>query len=1023
MHASSIVHRDIKPANILLDRGEDGGVVARLTDFGIMRIANADADMTRLTQDGMLMGTPAFMAPEQAASASFVGPAADLYAVGVCLYWLLAKRMPFDGPFFAVIVRKTAEPAPVPENVEAWSPGLWPVVAKLIERQPEDRYAFAADAIEALGPFAAAEPIVLERTGAPSARLGKASVVVPRSPCATVGDTVVGVADDDGWWGIWGREAIVAELEAAAKEVEGGEAKALALTGSMGSGKSTLAARFAHLLAQAGRFRSLYVECGRSLGMSAALRGSLERLLDAVGANAASVEAKARELLRQLGETDEAEVQELLQFLRPPSAAAVDGFDALARHVALYGRLVRRLAARRPVLLFVDDIDRGGEDGFRALEQLMRDAEFEPMGLLVLATGEGDAVRGALARRTALRNSVRVVEVGAVDPYRLADGLRAEYRLGHEVAERIVGRASGNPLFARLLAQAVADGADTEPGHDSVDVPAQLEALLGEQVEARLASLADTEALRKVLARFAILGRVADVDELAALCEDVEGDFDDHLDHLIAAGLVVEAREGARVRWAQELVRDVVLGGVSHRRARSLHRRAAELRIAAVEAGAPVVPEIGAHLAAAGDEAGAVEWWLRAAKRAEEAGELRAAFECSALVVAAISEDDPRAAGCLLTMARGQQHLGDGTRAIELARKATRGGDPATTARALALLASCEQERQNMAGWSAAIEELQAVAEGAEPEVQRVRDRALLFWLNRQGDTEQSRALAARMLEDADRFGDGAYVRVRNMWACHVSRDRLEPGVLAEARAALEPVFVDPDVDVRTLVSGRRMVMAHDGYLYGDRDAAVRICEDNIATTRKAGQWADFAMAHVDKVMGELVAGTHEGFVEAIRGCRQTVADAGTPWDGDRLRCFDLILPFVFDVGPRDAIALAAMLDPSVNTSALPIAGWVHLALASDAARRGDMATWLRSAQSIESLVAWGLPLGLVENAIGDLLDNLPSDAEAVLGEAARVVDLARRCYAIDRHARGIASCAALAARIDAATASGGPGT
>ncbi|NLX95028.1 MAG: serine/threonine protein kinase [Rhodopirellula sp.] len=96
-HDMGVVHRDVKPANVMIDvRGQ-----TLLMDFGL---AHLEGSGERLTQDGSVMGTPAYMAPEQAdGSCGEVGPASDQCSLGVVLYELLSGRIPFDGPAATVI--------------------------------------------------------------------------------------------------------------------------------------------------------------------------------------------------------------------------------------------------------------------------------------------------------------------------------------------------------------------------------------------------------------------------------------------------------------------------------------------------------------------------------------------------------------------------------------------------------------------------------------------------------------------------------------------------------------------------------------------------------------------------------------------------------------------------------------------------------------------------------------------------------------------------------------------------------
>jgi serine/threonine-protein kinase len=133
-HTAGLVHRDIKPGNLLLSRG--GSV--KITDFGIAYAVGSEP----VTRTGMIMGTPAYLAPERAAGASAT-PAADLYALGVVGYQCLSGRLPFDGqPLAVAIAHLEQRLPPLPSSVP---PGVAALVAALTAKDPRARPASAAD--------------------------------------------------------------------------------------------------------------------------------------------------------------------------------------------------------------------------------------------------------------------------------------------------------------------------------------------------------------------------------------------------------------------------------------------------------------------------------------------------------------------------------------------------------------------------------------------------------------------------------------------------------------------------------------------------------------------------------------------------------------------------------------------------------------------------------------------------------------------------------------------------------------
>ena len=143
-HSKGIVHRDIKPSNVLLDEGDN----CLLADFGIARLTEG---ATRLTHTGMLMGTPEYMSPEQA-SGETVGPASDIYSVGILLYELVTGRVPFKAETpVAVAIKHLTAPLPPPRTINpALMPEVEGVVLKALARLPADRFSSPANLAAAL---------------------------------------------------------------------------------------------------------------------------------------------------------------------------------------------------------------------------------------------------------------------------------------------------------------------------------------------------------------------------------------------------------------------------------------------------------------------------------------------------------------------------------------------------------------------------------------------------------------------------------------------------------------------------------------------------------------------------------------------------------------------------------------------------------------------------------------------------------------------------------------------------------
>jgi serine/threonine-protein kinase len=149
-HERGIVHRDIKPDNVMLSGG-----AAMVTDFGVAKAVSASSTnggLTTLTQLGVALGTPAYIAPEQAAAEPTVDHRADLYAFGCMAYEMLSGQPPFAGrPAPALLAAHVAEaPEPLARRRPSVPPSLAALVMQCLEKRPADRPRSAADVLRAL---------------------------------------------------------------------------------------------------------------------------------------------------------------------------------------------------------------------------------------------------------------------------------------------------------------------------------------------------------------------------------------------------------------------------------------------------------------------------------------------------------------------------------------------------------------------------------------------------------------------------------------------------------------------------------------------------------------------------------------------------------------------------------------------------------------------------------------------------------------------------------------------------------
>ena len=604
-HANHIVHRDLKPDNVLLSAPGESGMV-KLADLGLALPGYGE----RLSRTGVIMGTAAYMAPEQALGRALDGRA-DLYALGVLLYELTTGKVPFTGDNPLAIVSQHVHAPVVPPSVMRpdLSRALEAVILRLLAKDPVSRFATAADTAKALRDS-------LTHAGAASEEHAPTSIAI--LDALSRGRLV-------------GRAAELSEACELWRRAREGHGHALLFSGEPGAGKTRLARELAMQAA---------IDCAVILSggcyeyeattpyapfVEAFRRWVREQrdddiLRETLGDAAAQIAKLAPEIHNRLGPFHE----------RPHQTADEERlvfFDAIAQVFA-------NLARRQSLLFFVDDLQWANQSTLQLLSHLLR--QLKETQLLILGTYReteldrphplANALVNWNRERLVTRISLRrfdVAETTAQIGSLLGDSVSADF------GEAVHLETEGNPFFVEEVLKSLIEQGSVrrESGQWKRCEVGQL--VLPQSVKEAIGSRLNriSQESNEVLRAAAVLGKTFTFQDLVNITDNQKEDATlDALDEAVSAQLLA-AGSGDSFIFTHDKIREVLYEELNPIRRRRLHRRAAEGLEHNRETTRDVVEKLAHHYLHAGDDERALYYTQQAASEIQQLFPWEGAFE------------------------------------------------------------------------------------------------------------------------------------------------------------------------------------------------------------------------------------------------------------------------------------------------------------------------------------------------------------------------------------------------------------
>ena len=434
LHGAGRLHRDIKTSNILVEPG--GRVV--ILDFGLVAELSGVA-LTSLTAQGGLLGTPAYMAPEQATQEPLTS-AADWYGVGVVLYEALTGRLPFEGSSVDMLLHKLNDTPPIPSTIAPGTPvDLNVLCMELLSRNPAHRPTGEQ---------------LLSRLH-PDLRPPSVSFTIDRPGARRTS-------------GFIGRTAILEQLGAAFGRCREGDPVTIYVRGPSGIGKSAL---IRHFLEELKSSEDVVVLSGRCHEQESVPYKAVDTIIDRLTRYLVRLERVEVEALLPRDVRALTRVFPVLERVAaiadaPTKRAEVDDRHELRRRAfRALEQLLARISDRHPLVVFIDDLQWGDVDSAAMLLDVMRPPEPPAMMLIGAFRSEDEQSSGMLAELLGGRpdDRTRALELArpqilVVDPLSHEESVSLAASLlppdSSQTAQRIAEESGGSPFMVESLARA-----------------------------------------------------------------------------------------------------------------------------------------------------------------------------------------------------------------------------------------------------------------------------------------------------------------------------------------------------------------------------------------------------------------------------------------------------------------------------------------------------------------------------------------------------------------------------------------